>query len=598
MRTWAVHNPSTYRLEIDAEDSIDIARHLSTKTVPEDLSGMTSHEIMQLLRFNPRRRKAGVGEIIVNRETGTQRYVGQQIDLARRRMGQELGIKMTDDNKHPLTDDIDTILFTSMSSNFPTAVSQIQLANRAGKRTVLGGIHASRCPDDVETYIRSRLEHPQLFSRVQGAADSTVMDELVHDLLSGTQKPEYIGHTCVEDNVWRDAELDGMGVNSGSLLHRIPYAGRVLRALSRVEPVSPFGGCPFKCDFCSIGNAPEDQKAMTKRSPDDFVGELEYFQMRGSRAFFFLPDNLLMGGKTLDAILDRIIKSDLKINFMAQASINIADRPEILKKLRQAGCTLIFVGLESLDLDNLREMDKGCVPAINRSGGDPRKYYEEKIRIIQGHGLSVYGAFIVGYPNDYFYSPHDHSGRDIADFCVGHDLGLQCTPLVDLPGAKQHSRSIAEGTHLYGKPGSMEYLLGLSHATNLDESNRTATDSTDPHSLPLSPLSITHMANDAMEQVNKVSNLMRAAWHAAKNAREHPVMDDVRTHVDKNIIDPLFAAAGQIMLLLNKCRGHQRDMGASFRRLYRFEENDQLREMFRQYAPRNLAGAPPFHMLY
>ena len=85
------------------------------------------------------------------------------------------------------------------------------------------------------------------------------------------------------------------------------------------------------------------------RSPGDFVKELQRLQDGGvnlkNRFFFFLPDNLMLGGNILDEMLDRIIESSLTLNYAVQTSVDIADNEPLLARLRRAGASHFLSGL-------------------------------------------------------------------------------------------------------------------------------------------------------------------------------------------------------------------------------------------------------------
>ena len=67
--------------------------------------------------------------------------------------------------------------------------------------------------------------------------------------------------------------------------------------------------------------------------------------------------------------------------------------------------------------------------------------YKTAIQKIQSYGISIHGAFIFGLPFDYFNSPDDHTGVEIAQFCRENNIGLQPCSFTDLPGSKNFEES-------------------------------------------------------------------------------------------------------------------------------------------------------------
>ena len=130
-------------------------------------------------------------------------------------------------------------------------------------------------------------------------------------------------------------------------LTKFPILGKMIKNRFRVNTTTPYLGCPYSCNFCSVSSLPINQRKFTSRDPKDFVNELIELQKDPmslqNRYFFFLTDNLLLGGKRLEEILDIIISSDLKLNYFAQISIEVADKDDLLKKLRLSGATHFFV---------------------------------------------------------------------------------------------------------------------------------------------------------------------------------------------------------------------------------------------------------------
>ena len=207
---------------------------------------------------------------------------------------------------------------------------------------------------------------------------------------------------------------------------------------------------------------------------------------------FISPDNLLVGGKKLYEVLDRIIDSPLAINYAAQISLDIADNEKLLEKLRLSGASHFFIGLESLDIRNLEFIGKNIISKIKKEKTTVEEYYASRIKKIHDYGISVHGAFMFGMPYDYFNSLDDHSGKKIAEFCKENKIGIQPTCLSNLPGSLDFIEGLKKNELIYGNPGSMDYFCSLSIA-DLTESNRKL-----PDTLFNSPLVAYYILYDTM----------------------------------------------------------------------------------------------------
>ena len=153
-------------------------------------------------------------------------------------------------------------------------------------------------------------------------------------------------------------------------------------------------GCPFNCDFCNItallGHRPRVKTAV------QIVAELDGLYALGWRKnVFFVDDNFIGNKKHLkSAVLPALIewrKDKTGLAFSTEASINLADDPELLNLMVQAGFDTVFVGIETPNEDSLAECSK-----TQNKGRD----LVESVKRLQRAGLQVQGGFIVGFDND------------------------------------------------------------------------------------------------------------------------------------------------------------------------------------------------------
>ncbi|CAG0974781.1 partial Hopanoid C-2 methylase, partial [Anaerolineae bacterium] len=153
-------------------------------------------------------------------------------------------------------------------------------------------------------------------------------------------------------------------------------------------------GCPFNCDFCNItallGHRPRVKTAA------QIVAELDGLYARGWRKnVFFVDDNFIGNKKHLKSeVLPALIewrKDKIGLAFSTEASINLADDPELLTLMAQAGFDTVFVGIETPNEDSLTE----CSKTQNKG-----RELVESVKRLQRAGLQVQGGFIVGFDSD------------------------------------------------------------------------------------------------------------------------------------------------------------------------------------------------------
>jgi len=179
-------------------------------------------------------------------------------------------------------------------------------------------------------------------------------------------------------------------------IHQTPIPLWKLANLNHYDSVSiQFSrGCPFNCDFCNVtsllGHRPRTKTAA------QIIAELDSIYALGwRRSIFFVDDNFIGNKKYIkNQMLPALIewrKVKLGMRFSTEASINLADDPELLSLMVQAGFDTVFVGIETPNEDSLTECSK------NQNKG---RDLVESVKQLQRAGLQVQGGFIVGFDND------------------------------------------------------------------------------------------------------------------------------------------------------------------------------------------------------
>ena len=154
-------------------------------------------------------------------------------------------------------------------------------------------------------------------------------------------------------------------------------------------------GCPFQCEFCDIivtfGRRPR------LKTVDQVLKELDALWEQRMRIVFIVDDNLIGNKKAikevLKAVADWQVRHDYAVTFVTEASIDLADDPELMELMNAANITATFVGIESPNEASLRETKK----FQNVRGGGTML---EKVHRIQDAGLEVWCGMIMGFDND------------------------------------------------------------------------------------------------------------------------------------------------------------------------------------------------------
>jgi len=153
-------------------------------------------------------------------------------------------------------------------------------------------------------------------------------------------------------------------------------------------------GCPFNCEFCNV-TALFGHRSRIK-TLQQIIFELDSIYASGWRSSIFFVDDNFIGNKgylkthLLPALIEW--RKDKKgCAFFTEASINLADDPELLDMMVAAGFDSVFIGIES--------PDEVCLTECHKTQNKNRDLLES-VAIIHRSGLQVMGGFIVGFDSD------------------------------------------------------------------------------------------------------------------------------------------------------------------------------------------------------
>ena len=194
-------------------------------------------------------------------------------------------------------------------------------------------------------------------------------------------------------------------------------------------------GCPYNCEFCDIIEI-YGRKPRTK-SVGQVMAELEQLYRRKWRGAVFLVDDNFIGNKKnvkllLPALAEWNNRHRRPFTFFTEASMNLADDPELLTLMRAAGFIRVFLGIETPVEASLKEANK--LQNTQRSLLD-------SVHRIQQHGIEVMAGFIVGFDND----PDDVFDRQV-EFIEESAIPIAMVGLLQaLPGTQLYRRLEREG---------------------------------------------------------------------------------------------------------------------------------------------------------
>lgn len=289
-----------------------------------------------------------------------------------------------------------------------TAKRAYQIATEYRKRgipVVMGGFHASLCPEEVATYADAVVvgEAEELWPRV--------LDDAQHATLQKYYRGS--GRTSLQ----------------GLRPDRSIFRGKRYLPIGLVEAGR---GCHFKCEFCAVQTVFESTQ--TRRPVDDILAEIRAVKAT-RKLFFFVDDNITSNLAQAKQFFRELIP--LGIRWVSQTSINAAHDDEFLELLVRSGCQGVLIGFESLNPANLA--------AMNKTFNTARGGFDKALANLRRHRIRIYGTFIFGYDGD-----TAESFRPTVEFAQQHAFYIAAfNHLTPFPGTPLYTRLESEGRLLY-----------------------------------------------------------------------------------------------------------------------------------------------------
>jgi radical SAM superfamily enzyme YgiQ (UPF0313 family) len=243
----------------------------------------------------------------------------------------------------------------------------LRRARAAGKRTMVGGPYASSEPESL----LDLADHV-----VMGEPDN-VFAEIANDLETGAARRLYTIHDKPDLTTTPAPRFDLLKIDNYSCM-----------------AVQFSRGCPFECEFCDIITI-YGRKPRTKH-PSQVTAELDALRALGWRKQVFIVDDNFIGNHKhalglAQALEAWQIREGYPFMLGTEASMDLAQRPELVEAMVRANFWWIFVGVESPSKESLKETRK-----FQNLRNDPL----ESIHILQEGGLWITAGFIIGFDSD------------------------------------------------------------------------------------------------------------------------------------------------------------------------------------------------------
>lgn len=274
----------------------------------------------------------------------------------------------------------DVVAITSVSQNYTIAKKYAELAKRAGKSVIIGGVHISAVPysltDDMD-------------AGVLGEGEETIIEllELYEKEKAFTNKDTL---RSIKGIVYKE---NGRIVLTESRplitpLDKIPYQARDLAYGKQYPRVFTSRGCPYKCNFCFIAY----NKGKIRFFPVDYVVE-EIKELAKKHNYIRIEDDLFIANKKR---LAEIVASLTKLGIPKRVTFNCTVRANMVddktaRLLKEMNVTSISIGIES-GVQRILTYLKGDNVTVE----DNRR----SIEILKKHGIQCAAGIIIGAPTE------------------------------------------------------------------------------------------------------------------------------------------------------------------------------------------------------
>ena len=215
-------------------------------------------------------------------------------------------------------------------------------------------------------------------------------------------------------------------------------------------------GCAYRCIFCR--QAVMWQWKYRKRSGRAIAREALYVHSLGVDTILFHADTFTLDQNLVEELCDSLIEAGAPFRWACNTHIkNLYGKPELVQKMKRAGCWMIAIGIESGDDEILKTIKKQATTAEAAS----------VVGMIDAAGIEAWGYFVLGFPNETkeklektinfslslplkiakFDIAAPYPGTEFYQYCLEHDyLKAACYEEFD-----QNASAVVEYPHLSRK---------------------------------------------------------------------------------------------------------------------------------------------------
>lgn len=311
------------------------------------------------------------------------------------------------------------------SNQFPRAADLARRFRGAGLPVMIGGFHVSGSVALLGQPSPEIRELMDLGVTVVAGEVEESWEDLLRDALYGRLRPLY-------DFLETKPDLTSRPVPRIQPRYLKRFASKNFGTIDCGR------GCPYRCSFCSIINVQGHK--MRFRSVETVMSAIRAnYRRYGIHYYLFTDDNFSRNGnwRPIFEELARMREQEgIPFSFCMQVDTQAFKIPEFVRLAARAGCSSVFIGVESINPQNLKSAGK----AQNKV-----EDYRAMITAWRAAGIAAHVAYIIGFPHDTEESVAQDVERLKNELQVEQASFFMLTPI---PGSRDHLQMVQSGAYM------------------------------------------------------------------------------------------------------------------------------------------------------